>query len=72
MGGLTGMAQHDIEIEIRRNGEVRAHIKGAKGKGCLTYAKLLQQIVGKLKSQQLTSEYYEPDEKVRIDVQQKH
>jgi len=65
------MPKHEIEIEITRTGEVKAHIKGVKGKACLTYAKLLAQIVGAVKSQQLTSEYYEPDEKVRIDVEQK-
>ena len=65
------MPKHEIEIEISRTGEVKAHIKGAKGKACLTYAKLLAQIVGQAKSEQLTSEYYEPDDKVRIDVQQK-
>lgn len=65
------MAQHDIEITIAKTGEVKVHVKGAKGKGCLTYAKLLAGIVGKVKSQQFTSEYYEPDDKVRIDVTQK-
>ncbi len=66
------MPQRDIEITIGKDGIVRAHIKGIKGKGCMAYAKMLQEIVGKVKSQQLTSEYYEPDEKVRIDVAQKH
>ena len=65
------MPQHDIEIEIRKNGEVKVHIKGVKGKACLAYAKFLQQIVGRVKSQQLTSKYYEPDEKARIDVREK-
>lgn len=65
------MAKHDLEIEITPAGEVKVHIKGAKGKGCLAYAKLMEQIVGKVKSQQLTTEYYEPDEKVSVDVQLK-
>ena len=64
------MPRHEIEIEIRKDGQVRVHIKGAKGKSCLTYARLLQEIVGKLKDQRLTSEYYEPDEKARIDARQ--
>jgi hypothetical protein len=65
------MAQHDIEITITKTGEVKVHVKGAKGKACLTYAKLIADIVGKVKSQQMTSEYYEPDGKVRIEVDQK-
>jgi len=64
------MAQHDVEIEISKTGEVKVHIKGAKGKSCLTYAKWLTELIGKVKDQQLTSEYYEPDIKARIDLQQ--
>jgi len=64
------MAQHDIEITISKDGQVRVHVKGAKGKACLEYAKWLAGVVGKVKSQQLTSEYYEPDSKVGIDLHQ--
>ena len=64
------MAQHDVEITISRNGEVKVHVKGVKGKGCLEYVKWLQQVVGKVKSQTLTSEYYEPDARSRIDTRQ--
>ena len=46
------------------------NVKGVKGKGCQEYAKWLTNIVGKLKSEQLTSEYYEPETKVRIDLHQ--
>ena len=60
------MKNHEIEIEIGPHGEVRATISGVKGKGCLKYAELLEQIVGKITSQELTSEYYEPDEAVEI------
>ena len=62
------MAQHDIELEISKTGEVKVHIKGVKGKGCLKYAEFLAQLVGEVKSQQLTSEYYEPDEHAKIDL----
>jgi len=65
------MPQHDIEIVITKTGEVKAHVKGVKGKGCLQYAKLLAEIVGKVKEQNLTSEYYEPERKARIQVEQK-
>lgn len=66
------MAKHEMEIEITPAGEVKVHIKGVKGKSCLTYAKMMEEIVGKIASQQLTSEYYEPDEKVKIDIHQRH
>lgn len=64
------MAQHDIEITISKTGEVRVHVKGAKGKSCMDYAKWLTQVIGTVKNQKLTSEYYEPDEKARIKLQQ--
>ena len=65
------MAQHDVEITITKTGEVKVHVKGVKGKGCLEYVKWLQQVVGKVKSQTLTSEYYEPDVKSHIDARQR-
>jgi hypothetical protein len=64
------MAQHEAEITISKNGEVKIHIKGVKGKACMEYAKWLTEIVGKVKSQQLTSEYYEPETKARIELRQ--
>ncbi len=64
------MAQHEVEIEITKTGEVKVHIKGAKGQSCLTYAKWLTELIGKVKDQQLTSEYYEPEIKARIDLEQ--
>jgi len=65
------MERHDIEIMISKSGEVKVHVKGAKGKACLKYGQFLTNVVGKLKDQKLTSEYYEPDSKVRIDLEQK-
>jgi len=65
------MAEHNIEIEISKTGEVKVHVKGVKGPGCLEYGKLLTEIVGKVKSQELTSEYYEPAPKVKINLEQK-
>jgi hypothetical protein len=64
------MAQHDFEITISKTGEVKVHVKGVKGKACLDYVKWFQQVVGSVKSQTLTSEYYEPDVKSRIDLRQ--
>jgi len=62
------MAQHDVEITISKSGEVRVHVKGVKGKGCMEYAEWLAEVVGKIKEKQLTSEYYEPDTKARIEL----
>ena len=64
------MAQHDVEIEISKSGEVTVHVKGAKGKACLAYAEWLTEVIGKVKDQQLTSEYYEPEEQTQIDLHQ--
>ncbi len=64
------MAQHEIEIQILPTGEVKIHVKGIKGKGCLEYAKWLTAAIGKVHSRQLTSEYYEPETKTRINLQQ--
>jgi len=64
------MAQHEVEISISKTGEVKVHVKNAKGKACLEYAKWLTHIIGKVKSQQATSEMYEPETKSRINLQQ--
>ena len=60
------MESHDLEIEIGKDGKVRVRTGGAKGKTCLEYVKLVQRIVGTLQSQELTSEFYEPDSGVKI------
>jgi len=65
------MAQHDIEIDIQPDGKVRVHVKGAKGKACLEYAKWLEMIVGTLEQQRLTSEYYEPELKESVKLRDK-
>ena len=65
------MAQRDVEISISKSGEVKVHIKGMKGKACLNIGAFLAEAVGKVKSQQLTSEFYEPEEKAGIDLQEK-
>jgi hypothetical protein len=64
------MAKHEVEIEINSQGEVKVHIKGAKGKACMEYAKWLTQVVGKVKDQKLTSEYYEPETRAAIKLEQ--
>ncbi|HVE39753.1 MAG TPA: DUF2997 domain-containing protein [Planctomycetota bacterium] len=61
------MEPHDLEIEIGKDGKVRVKTAGAKGKSCLEYIRLVQEIVGKELNRDLTAEYYEPDSQVRID-----
>ncbi len=54
------MPMHELDIEIDAQGRVKVHVKGAKGKKCLEYVQLFQQILqGQVTEQQLTSEYYE-------------
>ena len=64
------MAQHEVDITITKTGEVKVHIKGVKGKACLEYAEWLRSIIGPVKDQKLTSEYYEPEVKSRINLHQ--
>jgi hypothetical protein len=65
------MEMHEFEIEIGADGDVRVHIKGVKGKRCLEYAEFLKQIIGPVRKVQHTNEFYEPDSKVRLDLEQK-
>jgi len=65
------MPQREFEMTITPNGEVKLHIHGYKGKGCLAAVKLIEQMVGTVKSQQQTSEYYEPEEEVRFRIDQR-
>ena len=64
------MAQHEVEIRIGKDGQVKVHVKGAKGKACLEYAQWLTQVIGEVQERQLTSEYYEPETKSRINLHQ--
>jgi hypothetical protein len=66
------MPQREFEITINGSGEVQVHVQGYKGKSCLEAVKLFQQIVGEMKTQQKTGEFYEPDEQVRHHLDQRH
>jgi hypothetical protein len=66
------MPQREFEITIGRTGEVELHVKGFKGRGCLDAVKIFEEIVGEMKSQQATSEFYEPEEQVRHRIDQRH
>jgi hypothetical protein len=66
------MPQREFDITIGADGNVELHVKGYKGKGCLEAMKMFEKIVGELKSQRETSEFYEPDEQVRYNIDQRH
>jgi hypothetical protein len=63
------MPQREFEITIGKDGSVELHVKGYKGKGCLEAMKAFQEIVGDLKSEQRTNEFYEPEEQVRFNIE---
>jgi len=66
------MPQREFEITIGKTGDVELHVKGYKGRACLDAVKLFEQIVGEMKSQQQTSEFYEPEEQVQYRIDQRH
>ena len=66
------MPQREFEITIAPDGGVELHVKGYKGKSCLEVMKLFEQVVGELRGQRETSEFYEPDEQVQLNIDQRH
>ena len=66
------MPQREFEITIAPDGSVEVHVKGYKGKSCLEAMKIFEQVVGEIKSRRETSEFYEPDEQVRFNIEQRH
>jgi hypothetical protein len=65
------MPQREFDITIGKDGSVELHVKGYKGKGCLEAMKIFQQVVGELKAEQRTCEFYEPEEQVRFNIEQR-
>ena len=66
------MSPREFDITIEPNGQVQLHVQGYKGKSCLEAVKLFEKIVGELKQQQETSEFYEPEELVQYHLEQRH
>jgi hypothetical protein len=62
------MPEREFDITIGKAGEVQLHVKGYKGRACLEAVKMFEKIVGEMKEQRETSEFYEPEEQVRIDL----
>ena len=66
------MPHRELEITIGPDGAVELHVQGYKGKSCLEVMKVFEQVVGELKERRETSEFYEPDEHVQINLEQRH
>ena len=66
------MPQREFDITIGPDGSVELHVKGFKGKSCLKAMKMFEQIVGEVKSQRETNEFYEPEEQVQYHIDQRH
>jgi hypothetical protein len=66
------MKQREFTVIIAPDGTVEVQVRGFKGRRCLEAAKWFEEIVGQLQSQQLTSEYYDPEEQVRYQIDQRH
>ena len=51
--------KQEVELFISEEGELKVHIKGIKGPGCLKVLESLAKEIGSEKGRTLTSEYYE-------------
>jgi Protein of unknown function (DUF2997) len=65
------MPQREFEITVAPDGSVEVHIQGYKGRGCLDAARMFEKIVGEMQSQRETSEFYQPEENVRLNIEQR-
>lgn len=65
------MPQREFDITISPDGSVELHVKGYKGKACLEAVKLFERVVGEVKGQERTSEFYEPEEQVHYHIDQR-
>lgn len=60
------MAEHEIEIEISPDGTVKATTHGVTGEGCKAYARLVEEIVGRITRDEATAEAHLPGETVQV------
>jgi len=51
----------ELEIEIDAAGQVRVHVKGMPGKGCLEYMEVFRRLLGPVSDGRPTDEYYEAE-----------
>jgi hypothetical protein len=61
----------ELEIEIDDKGDVKVHVKGIKGKGCLEYLEIFQTVLGEVVKKDLTPEYYEEEVHVKKHIKGK-
>lgn len=66
------MPQREFDLTIGSDGSVELHVQGYKGRRCLEAMKMFEEIVGELKEHRQTSEFYEPEEEVRYNAEQRH
>lgn len=59
---------HELEIEIAPDGETTVHVKGLKGKRCLEYLEAFRKLLGEVRSQRHTGEYYQPEGHAGVDL----
>ena len=63
------MEQHDLDITIGTDGNVRVHVKGVKGSACEEYVKLIGSILNSEGEVTRTNEFYEPPTSVAIRLE---
>lgn len=61
--------KRELEVTIAPDGTVQVHVTGFPGKQCLKVKQLLEESLGPLQSQRLTSEYYEPETETHISLE---
>lgn len=62
------MDRPEFEITLGKDGTVTVRVTGVSGEKCIQLSDMLKEIIGHEESRQLTSEFYGPDGKVRMDV----
>ncbi len=60
--------KQEIELFISEDGELKVHIKGVKGPGCLKTLDALAKEIGIIKEKKLTSEYYESKKNISTEL----
>lgn len=61
--------KRELEITIGEDGKLKIHIKGFPGKACMDVAKMLEKTLGQIEDVEHTSEYYQPEEENKINLE---
>lgn len=62
------MEMQEIEIDIDRNGNVKLHVRGIAGEGCLVTTADLERALGTVESREMTPEAWDT-QSIRVDQQ---